>query len=940
MVKGKSLPIQIFRPEMQGAETRTRIQVIATLAGQRLDPGQRASRSRRPGSIVFGSLEAVSSMLRLVPDKAMPAPRAKDTKSPSKSDGPAESPGSRSPEPKKLISKAELKKVVEASPAPSDHKKKGFFSKITKSSLSPKVELPPPEISKSISEVKEEHSPGDLPAIQSFRVHLPEDAGHYTITCNGMTNMYHAKDKIFQHLMKRGLLSPQSRREDFIFNVQGIDMLIRNESISLDILATLISQVSEINLSCVDLEIKPRASNAPENGDICGVMSHTSDDQFQIHEKIATVIHSLLSRKEGRTVVIEGEMGYGKTRILQKMIIDVAPALVFSTCANPFERVSLDVAYQRRAKNPYAPCGLMAVWREILYRMIDMDIDTQSAHEGIISAYQKRSAQSMVSEDMESVLDAESLECRSIEAESAAMRESRRQWLLSRKFTTPEILQFLPALDDILGLGFSDNEYTKPLTREQRVKKAIDVFVLLLQYFAKTSGVIIVIDNAIFLDAPSWNLVKRITEDVARTGFGVALVLATRPMNNSYMGALSIHIPPEYVELVASASSKVEFIELHPLSKEIIYKIACSCLEVSDLPVSLSQVLLQRSQGNPLVVKELIYYLQRKELIYVDLESQKVRLSDSFKDLTDVPLPLSLTSSLGCRLDRLSHPQQMILKVASLTGQEFSYGIVNGAYPLKIESEKFAEEIRGLCSLHILHQVNDFSLKDLDSSIISGKAGYTDYTVFAFSDGFMRDVILSRLLETQKAFLLKRITEQKDKDATLKHGEDQEYMDGPILWESFMLVRKDFEGGESKKLIGIRTEWKSRWCVLRENSLTFHYDQSNSKILGVVFLKGASATTADPEEVQKENVVRIEALTWIKKEESFRKKRYFYMAAPDLETARSLAFTLTNLISKQYSVTEKRNLIRSSRDKTHSRASSKVDKDFCEFSDISLLILL
>jgi len=62
---------------------------------------------------------------------------------------------------------------------------------------------------------------------------------------------------------------------------------------------------------------------------------------------------------------------------------------------------------------------------------------------------------------------------------------------------------------------------------------------------------------------------------------------------------------------------------------------------------------------------------------------------------------------LGCRLDRLTHTQRMVLKVASVIGDEFSFDLLWEAYPFKDKDEDlFGAEIANLIDMKILRRVN------------------------------------------------------------------------------------------------------------------------------------------------------------------------------------------------------------------------------------------
>ena len=56
-----------------------------------------------------------------------------------------------------------------------------------------------------------------------------------------------------------------------------------------------------------------------------------------------------------------------------------------------------------------------------------------------------------------------------------------------------------------------------------------------------------------------------------------------------------------------------------------------------------------------------------------------------------IQVPVVLQCMLGCRLDKLSVVQQMILKTAAIIGEDFSYDFVAHTYPLALENKDSKE---------------------------------------------------------------------------------------------------------------------------------------------------------------------------------------------------------------------------------------------------------
>jgi hypothetical protein len=182
----------------------------------------------------------------------------------------------------------------------------------------------------------------------------------------------------------------------------------------------------------------------------------------------------------------------------------------------------------------------------------------------------------------------------------------------------------------------------------------------------------------------------------------------------------------------------------------------------------------------------------------------------------NVPVPFTLQAILGCQVDRLTHiqvrcmralrakcerdtaeshvcTQRMMLKVAAVIGEEFTFDTVFAAYPLQHSVCRLARRAgaprRRLCSrvagwrraqeedkpvfeqqLKQLEAMNIIRVVRGGGAVFEGtaapaaapllsptgagpaaSAAPSEPAVYVFCNGFLRDMLLSRMLEEQKA---------------------------------------------------------------------------------------------------------------------------------------------------------------------------------------------
>ena len=415
--------------------------------------------------------------------------------------------------------------------------------------------------------------------------------------------------------------------------------------------------------------------------------------------------------------MIEADIGLGKSQLLYN-VFQHNPLRVFTTAASPFETA------------PYS------VWKSIITQVIDAEVEMQPEVYTSSSAANRR-------------------QC--ISTRLTAGTSSITPTTLHAP-STESTLSLSPVLNEVFGdKMFVETDDSLALDKSARLSKAASLLLTLLRSFTATNPVALCIDDAVLMDTDSWALMLRATQHVD----GLLVIMATRPVNRSFMTAFARDVPAEYAALLASPTTT--HVVIHARTDEEIYSIACDCLGegVMQLPAPLAHLLLTKSAGNPRVVKELIASLLLDGVISVSDETQIVTVTPSLDltlpaDHTHVPIPLQCI--LGCRLDRLSHVQRMILKVAAMIGDEFDVDLTFRAYPLTIEDQQqWYDELASLVRLNILCPCDSTagaatssmgppsSLVDLDPSNLRLAALIAPQQCYTFTNGFMRDMVLSRL---------------------------------------------------------------------------------------------------------------------------------------------------------------------------------------------------
>jgi hypothetical protein len=311
---------------------------------------------------------------------------------------------------------------------------------------------------------------------------------------------------------------------------------------------------------------------------------------------------------------------------------------------------------------------------------------------------------------------------------------------------------------------------TKAMDSAGRLQAASTLLVHLLSAYAAASGpFVIVLDDAIFMDKLSWALVARIVASID----SLLVVLLTRPINKSNLAAFTA-IPPEYGALTAEKKTVQHVLQARP--PELIYSLACQSVgsvtsalvlflsplfrlprahlcsaglfplfppcpspqNVKEIPDSFARLAADKAGGNPLAIRELVTSLKKDGHITLSVTGA-VQLGPALTvPKPSLTVPVIMTCILGCRLDKLTVVQQMILKTAAIIGDEFSYDFVASAYPLAVDAQKkdatLAVEFQALVQLGYVKRLN--SKQDAKE------------VLYTFTSGFMRDMVSTRLPST------------------------------------------------------------------------------------------------------------------------------------------------------------------------------------------------
>lgn len=226
----------------------------------------------------------------------------------------------------------------------------------------------------------------------------------------------------------------------------------------------------------------------------------------------------------------------------------------------------------------------------------------------------------------------------------------------------PHLLERAALLSPLLGFALPETALTRELgggVRQQALQALVGE---LLRVTLACSPLLLVLEDAQWLDDLSRALALSVARSVAAESLPLLLLLVTRPIEEGDPSQA------EWESMRALPTSSR--LSLHPLGEEVP-AVAAAILGIPNqtLPPALATLLQLRAGGNPLVIEALLAMLIEQGQVQVGSQGEHptIWVADSLTD-SHQAFPETLYGLVLARLDRLTAAQQAILRVASVLG--------------------------------------------------------------------------------------------------------------------------------------------------------------------------------------------------------------------------------------------------------------------------------
>lgn len=379
------------------------------------------------------------------------------------------------------------------------------------------------------------------------------------------------------------------------------------------------------SLGAVKLKGKTKATNIFALSSAQLHIARTSQRQTTIvgrgeeRQALQDKLDQLVKDRRGGTIIIEGDAGIGKSRLVEELVERArnSGATCFVGAGDAIEQATLYHA-----------------WKPVFMQIVDLN---------------------------------------SIPENTTKRRKHVLAWM---KNAGKGLEKLAPLFSAIAPLDIPDNETTSILSGQVRAETTREFLSQVVAHKVITMPLVLVIEDAHWLDSSSWALAARI----AALSESLMLVLVTRPLGD--------RAPQEFQKLAAAPTTKR--FSLGPLTGDDAMELVKHRLGVRNLPEPVMTLIKDKAEGNPFFSEELAYALRDARLIVI--HDGICELAPG-TDLTRMNFPYKVEDIIVSRIDLLTPAQQLALKVASVIGRIFAYRTLSEIHPVRADIPHLVEDL-------------------------------------------------------------------------------------------------------------------------------------------------------------------------------------------------------------------------------------------------------
>jgi len=238
----------------------------------------------------------------------------------------------------------------------------------------------------------------------------------------------------------------------------------------------------------------------------------------------------------------------------------------------------------------------------------------------------------------------------------------------------------LPLLGQLLSIKFGNElddrlKFATPeQIRHQTLMRLRDVF----ETLAKRQPLLLILEDLHWSDDLSLDLISLLMDELVNTP--LMLLCVYRPEHDHRVWQLSSQARRKCMDRFTE-------IMLNPLSSIESRELIESLLEIENLPEPTKRMILERSEGNPFFIEEVIRSLIEQGMIYNEDERWKAK-----DEISSIDVPDTIQSVILSRVDRLQAEAKYVLQCASVIGRLFKYRLLEHLTHQERELNRYINE--------------------------------------------------------------------------------------------------------------------------------------------------------------------------------------------------------------------------------------------------------
>jgi len=275
---------------------------------------------------------------------------------------------------------------------------------------------------------------------------------------------------------------------------------------------------------------------------------------------IANSLQELSRGVQHHTIILQGEMGIGKTRLFEDLVRQAE---------------SLRVHMYNGSGDTIEKSSLYHAWRPIFNKILQID-DILGRFDSVEEA--RTAIEKQVTEKLREI--------------------------------DPELVRYAPLIEVVLPIQIPENELTSAMAGEIRGSNTRELLTRVLSHEAHRAPLLIVMEDLHWFDSASWSLLVDVQQKVRP----IMLALNTRPLSDP--------VPVQFQQLVEFPDTKV--MKLEAMMLDDVESLVCQRLGVKSVPPMIGRLIREKSEGHPFFAEELAFALRETGVLLIENQECKI----------------------------------------------------------------------------------------------------------------------------------------------------------------------------------------------------------------------------------------------------------------------------------------------------------------------------